>query len=83
MRAKRVVLTHFSQRYPKLPAVPGTADVARVAVAFDLMRVELGAGAWPEVPRDGDRDRAARERLALRGLLAAESQLAGEAGDTI
>ncbi|KAK4039948.1 hypothetical protein C8A01DRAFT_16138 [Parachaetomium inaequale] len=49
MEARRILLTHFSQRYPKLPAVDekalraeqGGRDV-EVLFAFDLMRVRLG-----------------------------------------
>ena len=49
MGARRVLLTHFSQRYPKLPAVEEGAllndkekgDV-EVLFAFDMMRVRLG-----------------------------------------
>lgn len=38
-RAHVLLLTHFSQRYPKLPAVRDPGHV--VGVAFDLMRVDL------------------------------------------
>ncbi len=49
MGARRVLLTHFSQRYPKLPVVEdvvgdngeGGRDV-EVLFAFDMMRVRLG-----------------------------------------
>jgi len=50
MQARRILLTHFSQRYPQLPAVSkevlqqgqdGDRDV-EVLFAFDLMRVRLG-----------------------------------------
>lgn len=52
MRARRVLLTHFSQRYPKIAnAYARTSDAEEqnpvlkdqaTAVAFDLMRVKLG-----------------------------------------
>lgn len=45
MRAKNVLLTHFSQRYPKLPEVSNAGDGkdgAPVVFAFDFMRVRLG-----------------------------------------
>lgn len=49
--AYRTILTHFSQRYPKLP--PGldteAAATAGVAVAFDGMRVPLTA--LPDLPQ--------------------------------
>ncbi|KAJ9149663.1 Ribonuclease Z 1 [Coniochaeta hoffmannii] len=45
MRAKNVLLTHFSQRYPKLPEVGNVGEGkggAPVVFAFDFMRVRLG-----------------------------------------
>ncbi|KAH6849688.1 hypothetical protein B0I37DRAFT_369596 [Chaetomium sp. MPI-CAGE-AT-0009] len=48
MDARRILLTHFSQRYPKLPVVDERAlktDASRdveVLFAFDMMRVRLG-----------------------------------------
>ncbi|AOW00583.1 beta-lactamase-like protein [Yarrowia lipolytica] len=48
MEAKHVVLTHFSQRYPKLPELSAltleTKDLQKVpvAIAFDMMRIRLG-----------------------------------------
>ena len=46
--AYRVILTHFSQRYPKLPpGIEGPA-AATAAVAFDDMRVPLVA--LPDLP---------------------------------
>jgi ribonuclease Z len=45
MRAHRCVLTHFSQRYPKLPNLPKDVS-SRVLVACDLMSVTLGQLAW-------------------------------------
>lgn len=42
MQARNLLLTHFSQRYPKIPAI-GMRDYGRmkVAVAFDGMMVDL------------------------------------------
>ena len=45
-RAYRTVLTHFSQRYPKVPVFKGGT---RVGVAFDLMRLDFKTG-LPRVP---------------------------------
>lgn len=49
MRAKRVLLTHFSQRYPKIPnelsqgaRTSAQADEQVVLMAFDQMQVKLG-----------------------------------------
>ncbi len=52
MEARRILLTHFSQRYPKLPVVSeetlrrgregGREKDVEVLFAFDLMRVRLG-----------------------------------------
>ncbi|KAB5516948.1 hypothetical protein GE09DRAFT_1066587 [Coniochaeta sp. 2T2.1] len=46
MRAKNVLLTHFSQRYPKLPEIQNEGErgegEAPVVFAFDFMRVRLG-----------------------------------------
>jgi len=39
MEADKILLTHFSQRYPKLPVVENTGQT--VLCAFDLMRVKL------------------------------------------
>lgn len=38
--AYRVILTHFSQRYPKIP-VFNEADMQKTCIAFDLMTVNL------------------------------------------
>jgi ribonuclease Z len=48
MRAERILLTHFSQRYPKLPsAFAATNDVAsRTGLAFDLMVVRFRDLTW-------------------------------------
>jgi hypothetical protein len=42
-RAFRTILTHFSQRYPKIPAI-GASFTASTCIAFDLLSVNL-AGA--------------------------------------
>ncbi|KAK0738614.1 hypothetical protein B0T18DRAFT_441288 [Schizothecium vesticola] len=39
MQAKRILLTHFSQRYPKMPIIDDTEQT--VLYAFDLMRIKL------------------------------------------
>ena len=38
MNAKNVLLTHYSQRYPKLPTLP-TGLIINIGFAFDLMTV--------------------------------------------
>ncbi|PUU74300.1 beta-lactamase-like protein [Tuber borchii] len=43
MGAKNIILTHFSQRYPKLPILSAAEENGpEVLVAFDLCRVRLG-----------------------------------------
>ena len=44
----RTVLTHFSQRYPKLPVGLEAVDASWAAVAFDGMRLPLTA--LPDLP---------------------------------
>ena len=45
MNAYRLILTHFSQRYPSVPALPlGAVDYA--LLAFDFMRVPLQDLLW-------------------------------------
>lgn len=44
-RAYRTVLTHFSQRYPKIPAI-GATFTASTCIAFDLLSINL-AGVRP------------------------------------
>lgn len=39
MKAKHVILTHFSQRYPHFPVLP-EQDTLGVVIAFDLMKVK-------------------------------------------
>lgn len=43
MNARRILLTHFSQRYQKIPVMDGEGGKDQVAiVAFDYMKVKLG-----------------------------------------
>jgi ribonuclease Z len=70
MEARRILLTHFSQRYPKLPTVndrklkAGTGRDVEVLFAFDMMRVKLGEfkqakaylPALRELLQEGERD---------------------------
>lgn len=45
MKAYRLILTHFSQRYPSVPALPpGSEDY--VLLAFDFMRVRFQDLLW-------------------------------------
>jgi hypothetical protein len=41
MDAARLIITHFSARYPGAPPLPDISDLSSVAVAFDLMRVSF------------------------------------------
>lgn len=38
MNARFIILTHFSQRYPKMPLLPDGVS-GKVGIAFDFMRV--------------------------------------------
>lgn len=41
-RSQYTILTHFSQRYPKVPVLTESSEVSsRVGIAFDLMSVNL------------------------------------------
>ena len=40
MNAHSLLLTHFSQRYPKVPVF--TDDHGRVGISFDLMQISIG-----------------------------------------
>lgn len=42
MKASHCLLTHFSQRYPKLPQLSSTPSGLVIAIAFDLMSVKVG-----------------------------------------
>ncbi|EAQ91458.1 hypothetical protein CHGG_03393 [Chaetomium globosum CBS 148.51] len=75
MEARRILLTHFSQRYPKLPVVDekaletdGRHDMD-VLFAFDMMRVKLG-----------EFKQAGLFLPALRDLLKEEERADAEAG---
>jgi ribonuclease BN (tRNA processing enzyme) len=41
MGAARLIITHFSQRYPGVPPLPDGVDLGDTAVAFDLLRVSF------------------------------------------
>jgi hypothetical protein len=45
MKAYRLILTHFSQRYPSVPALPSMA-LDYVLLAFDFMRVRFQDLLW-------------------------------------
>jgi len=66
MEAKTVILTHFSQRYPKFPVLPSGSEL-RVCVAFDLMTL-----------RFRDVGRAAALLPMLQKLFPAEEEEGGE-----
>lgn len=42
MNARRILLTHFSQRYQKIPVMDNSAQDQVAIVAFDYMRVKIG-----------------------------------------
>ncbi|KAH8595842.1 hypothetical protein B0O99DRAFT_686368 [Bisporella sp. PMI_857] len=42
MNARRILLTHFSQRYQKIPIMPANENDQVAIVAFDYMRTKLG-----------------------------------------
>jgi ribonuclease Z len=50
MNAKHVILTHFSQRYPRLPVLKGEAaantPMNNVSVSFDFMTVRMSQLEW-------------------------------------
>lgn len=41
MNAAFTLLTHFSQRYSKLPLLPGSVDFSKVGIAYDFMHISL------------------------------------------
>jgi ribonuclease Z len=45
MKVFRVILTHFSQRYPKIPPMPATLQTKTV-LAFDYMHVSFSDLLW-------------------------------------
>lgn len=65
MDAKHVVLTHFSQRYPKLPElgsmslVKESGEKVPVAIAFDMMRIRIS-----EIDQQADHFAAISEALS-------------------
>ena len=46
MGAYRVILTHFSQRYPNLPKLPEREEMKRAVLAFDYMSFSLKDLEW-------------------------------------
>ena len=46
MRAWRVILTHFSQRYPKLTDLRASRSAAAAVIAFDQMSAPLRLLSW-------------------------------------
>lgn len=41
MNAKHVILTHFSARYPKVPALPDYLDENNISIAMDNLVVSM------------------------------------------
>lgn len=39
--AYRIILTHFSQRYPKIPVFDDTHIMHKTCIAFDLMSINI------------------------------------------
>ncbi|KAL2147594.1 hypothetical protein VTI28DRAFT_8048 [Corynascus sepedonium] len=85
MSARRILLTHFSQRYPKLPVVDeealsrnsasdgtGKRQDVEVLFAFDMMRVRLG-----------EFKQAKQFLPALRELLNVEERMGGDDGGDV
>jgi ribonuclease Z len=82
MQAKCLVLTHFSQRYPKIPPTPATSSSVPIIFAFDFMRLTprnlLAASKltpalrllYPLVPGDDDEMEAAIEGVLSEAELA-------------
>jgi hypothetical protein len=51
MKAEHVILTHFSQRYPKLPPIEDVSYAvaklnlpSKLHIAFDLMQIHVSSG---------------------------------------
>ena len=44
-RVYRTILTHFSQRYPKIPVIDPSFQTS-TCIASDLMTVNLAGGLW-------------------------------------
>ncbi len=53
MGAETIVLTHFSQRYPKMPVLKEESEVTNVTIAFDLLSITLKH--LKEIPRQWKR----------------------------
>lgn len=83
MKAKALVLTHFSQRYPKIPPMKRTKDIEleTIVFAFDFMRltpgiaIDLAAKLTPALrllyPDEGvDEGQTATEKTAAKELMA-------------
>ncbi|XP_021746359.1 tRNAse Z TRZ4, mitochondrial-like isoform X2 [Chenopodium quinoa] len=47
--AYRIILTHFSQRYPKIPSISSEINLEKASIDFDLMSVNLAD--LPILPR--------------------------------
>lgn len=69
MRAYRTALTHFSQRYPKVPVLPESFS-RRTFIAFDMMCVNLA-----------DLEHAPLVVNAVKELFAEKAELTGEDQD--
>jgi ribonuclease Z len=67
MNAATIVLTHFSQRYPKFPQLDPASDFSRAALAFDGMALKVS-----EIPNQSAQF-AALEKI-LDDLAASEDQ---------
>ena len=50
MKAYRIFLTHFSQRYPSVPALPHSA-VDYALLAFDFMKINFCAFSFKTIKR--------------------------------
>ena len=70
MKAQAILLTHFSQRYPKIPVFTGSHT--NVGVSFDMMRVRIG-----------DFDKLPRFEKALKVAFSEKSSEAAEEVDGI
>jgi len=63
MRAEKVILTHFSQRYPKLPNLGKS-----IILGFELIWVVilvLGAKGWESKSVDASSDQAGKQRIRV------------------
>lgn len=88
MGAERIILTHFSQRYPKVPVFDACFS-EQTSIAFDLMRVPFNqlqqlprlTAAYQELfPEEGgDRDADADEAEGDAAAADEEAKLKGKA----